>query len=451
MYDIIIIGGGPGGYVAAVRAAQLKLNTALVEIGELGGVCLNRGCIPAKSLLHAAGIVKSMEESAAFGIKAGSIEIDYARVIANKDSQVKTLTGGVRHLLKKNGVAVYKGEADIVSADTVMVGGQKLQCRHIVIAAGSSPVLPPIPGIGNKNVITSNEALSLKEIPKTMAVIGGGVIGVEMAFAFRRFGCKVSIVEMEPGIVPNMDADVARGLEAILRKEGVAVHTGVKVSEIRPGSIVYQAGDRQAEIPAEKVLAATGRAPDGLSLSLDKAGIAHTKGCIHVDSYLRTSLPSVFAIGDVNGKYMLAHVASAEGIRVVEGIAGAARPMDYTAVPQCIYTEPEAAAAGLTEDQAIKQGFDIKVSRVPVTANGKSLVEGCAAGFSKIVADKKTNRILGLHILAPHASEMIAQGVSAIQYKASAQEIAQLIFPHPSVSELLLESALGIAAHPIHV
>jgi len=450
MFDVVVIGGGPGGYVAAIRAAQLGLKTALAEKADLGGVCLNRGCIPTKSLLHAAAMMRNIKDAEALGIHAGQVRLDFNKVMAHKESQVKTLTGGVRYLLGKNGVTLYRGEAEILSPDTVAVDDQKISCRHIIIAVGSSPVKPGIPGMENPAVMTSDEALSLAELPKSMGIIGGGVIGIEMALIFQSFGCATSIVEMEDRIAPLMDKEISGGLEALLKKQGIRIYTGSKVEAIEKGRILCKTGADSLQLPAKKVLAAVGRASNGLKLSLDRAGIAHEKGIIKTDACLRTNIPNIYAIGDVNGKYMLAHVASAEGLRAAENIAEAGRPMDYSAVPQCIYTEPEAAAVGLTETEAAEKGYTLKVSRIPVSANGRSLTEGCTQGFIKIVAEK-TGRILGVHILAPHASELITQCVSAIRFRATARELNEIIYPHPSVSELIMEAAHGISGKPIHI
>lgn len=451
MFDVIVIGGGPGGYVAAIRAAQSGLKTALVEKAELGGVCLNRGCIPTKSLLHAAGLIRSMKEAQALGIRAPLIDIDYAKIIAHKDNQVKTLTDGVGYLLNKNKVTMFRGEADILTPDSITVGGQDLKCKNIIIAVGSSPVRPGISGMENPCVITSDEALSLKAIPQSMVIIGGGVIGIEMAFAFQSFGCAVSVVEMEQDIVPLMDTEISKGLEALLKKQGIGIYTNTKVDAIRQGSVLCNTGNNLIELPGEKVLIATGRASNANVPTLDRMGIEHQQGIIQTDAYLRTNIPNIYAIGDVNGKYMLAHVASAEGVRAVENISGYARPMDYSAVPQCVYTEPEAAAVGLTEAEASKTGIEMKVSRIPITANGKSLIDGCTKGFAKVIAEKASGRIVGAHILAPHASELIAQCVSAIRYRATARELSEIIYPHPSVSEMILEAAHGINGNPIHI
>lgn len=451
MFDIIVIGGGPGGYVAAVRAAQLGLKTALAEKAELGGVCLNRGCIPTKSLLHAASVMRNIRTAGASGIKTAGVELELRKVMAHKEKQIKALTGGVQYLLNKNGVTLFRGEADILSPDTVGIDGQKIRGRHIVIAVGSSSLKPKIPGIESSDVLTSDGALALESLPESMVIIGGGAIGIEMAFAFQSFGCQTTIVEMEPRLAPLMDTDISKGLEDLLKKQGVRVLTGARVEEIKKDTVVCSAGDASVDLPAKKTLVAAGRVSNGLMLSLDRLGLAHAKGVIQTDTYLKTNIPNIFAIGDVNGNYMLAHVASAEGVRAVENIAGFARPMDYSAVPQCIYTEPEAAAVGLTEAEAAAVGYAVQTSRVPVASNGKSMIEGCTSGFAKMIAEKSTGRILGAHILAPHASELITQCTAAVRFKATSKELLEIIYPHPSVSELLSEAVRGVTGGAIHI
>ena len=450
MFDVFIIGGGPGGYAAAIRAAQLGLKTALAEKADIGGVCLNRGCIPTKSLLHAAGVMRSIKEAKQYGLKAESAQLDFRKVLANKNEQVKTLTAGIKHLLHKNGVEIFYGQADLVTPNSVDIDGKRVACRNIVIAVGSSPARPKIPGLEGANVLTSDEALFLEDIPESLAIIGGGVVGVEMAFIFKSFGCETRVIELEHSLVPIMDADICKGLEKLLKNHGVQILTGAKVQEVLTDALLCTSANESVRIPAQKVLVATGRSSNGLGLSLDRLGIAHKNGVIQTDALLRTNLPNVFAIGDVNGKYLLAHVATAEGLRAVENIAGVARPMDYSAVPQCIYTEPEAASVGLSEAEAVSRGLDIKTSLIPALANGKSLIEGCRDGFAKIVCEKASGRVLGVHLLLPHASEMLTQCTAAIRYRATAKELLEVIYPHPSVSELIHEGLHGIVDRPIH-
>ena len=451
MFDVIVIGGGPGGYVAAIRAAQLGLKTALAEKAELGGVCLNRGCIPTKSLLHTAGILRDIRDNDFLDFRGGSPGFDFSKAMAHKESTVSKLAGGVQYLLNKNGIKVLHGAADIVSPDSISVDGQEIHCKNIVIAVGSSPAMLKIPGSDSSDVLTSDKVLALKELPVSMAIIGGGVIGVEMAYIFQSFSCRTSVIEMEKRLLPLMDHDISRGVEELLKNRGVGVYTGSRVEEIKHGSVIVNSENIVKELSAEKVLAAVGRSSNGLGLPLDKLGIKHSKGIIHTDTCLRTNIPNIYAIGDVNGKYMLAHVASAEGIRAAENIAGPARPMDYSAVPQCIYTDPEAASVGLTVNEAIDKGYDTKISHIPASVNGRSLIEGCSNGFAKVVAEKTSGRILGVHVIAPFASELITQCTAAIRFKATSKELMEIIYPHPSVSELINEAAHGIMGSPVHL
>lgn len=450
MFDVIVIGGGPGGYVAAIRAAQLGLRAALVEKDALGGVCLNRGCIPTKSLLHAAALLRSAKEAGAFGLKITDSVLDYSKVTAQKERQVRRLGDGVRHLLEKNGVTLYAGAADIESPDCVCVAGERLRCRNIIIAVGSSPAAPKIEGIALPQVIDSDKALSLKVPPKSMLIVGGGVVGVEMAYIFRSFGCAVSVVELEERLVPQMDEMLSQSLESLLKKQGVKLYKRARVKAILADRALCEGNAVPAEISAEKILVASGRHSNGLTLALDRIGITHDRGQIRTDAYLRTNIPNIFAVGDVRGQFMLAHVASAEGIRAAENIAGQARAMDYSAIPQCIYTDPEAASVGLTERQAKEIGIDYQVSTVRAPSNGKSLIEDRLEGFVKILSERISGKVLGAHIFAPHASEMLTQCTAAVRYKASARELTELIYPHPTISEMILEAASGIGGLAIH-
>ena len=451
MYDIIIIGGGPGGYVAAIRGAQLGAKVALIEKEQMGGVCLNRGCIPTKALLHSANLFTSIKNASQFGIQTAAPAIDFGRMIARKDQVVKTLVGGVQWLMKNNGIEVFKGEADVVSDHQITVNGNVLEGRHIIIAVGSSPVIPPFPGAAAPRVITSDEALSLSKLPESLAIIGGGVIGIEMAALFQSLGCAATVIEMADRLAPMMDRDISKALLELLQKMGVKVYTAAKVAAINGGAVAFHYQDSLHNLPAAAILMAVGRRSNGLTLSLDKIGLQHERGTIATDNRLRTNIPNIYAIGDVNGKFMLAHVASAEGIVAVENIMGHDRVMDYGAVPQCIYTAPEVAAVGLTEEQAIQEGYRVKVSQIPLMANGKSLAEGHTKGFVKMIADDATQRILGVHMMTPHATDMIAQGAMAMTLGASAGAAVATVFPHPTVSEMMHEALHGIVAKPIHM
>jgi dihydrolipoamide dehydrogenase len=451
MYDLVIIGGGPGGYVAAIRGAQLGASVALIEREALGGVCLNRGCIPTKALLHGANLFRELKQADRLGIVAAAPTVDFPKMMARKDLIVKNMVNGLQRLMKANGIEVISGSAALRSEHQVEVEGRVIEAKNIIIAVGSSPVALPVPGADDPAVLTSDDVLALTDLPRSMAIIGGGVIGVEMAVLFASLGCGVTVIEMMDRLVPMMDIEIAKAIGDLLKRLGVKVFTGSRVESIRGGTVNFRQEDRQYSQAAEKILMAVGRRSNGLDLALDSLGIRHQKGIIATDERLRTNLPHIYAIGDVNGKYALAHVASAEGIVAVENIMGHDRTMNYRTVPQCIYTHPEVAGVGLTEAEAREQGLAVKISRIPLGVIGKAVAEGQIQGFVKLVAEEPSGRILGLHMVAPHATDMIVQGAMAIDHGIDAAALARTIFPHPTFSEALLEAAHGIAARPLHL
>lgn len=449
LYDIIVIGGGPGGYVAAIRGAQSGAKVALIEKEKLGGICLNVGCIPTKTLLHTAEVFAAIKESAFLGIKAPAPELDFSKMMGRKDQVVKNLVAGVQWLMKSNGIEVIQGEAELISTESVSVNGAPFTGKHLIVATGSAPLKLPVPGVEEPIVITSDEVFTLEQLPESMVIIGGGAVGVEMALLFHTLGCPVTIIEMMDRIVPMMDREVSQALAGILERRGVNIVTGAKVEAIHKRGLAYGQNGTVRELEASAVLMAVGRRSNGNLLALDKLGIEHDRGVVATDEHLRTNIPNTYAVGDVNGKHMLAHVAAMEGVIAVENIMGRERLMDYSAVPQCIYTFPEVAAVGITEEQAIQKGYPTKVSRFPVKANGKSLAEGNRDGFIKMVTDDR-GRILGTHIIAPHATEMITQCGLAMGLKTAAEDLSRIIFPHPTVSEIISEAAHGITGRAIH-
>lgn len=450
MYDIVVLGGGPGGYVAAIRAAQLGAKVALIEKDKIGGVCLNRGCIPTKTLLRSASLFCDIRNAAEFGVDVANFSINYKRMMERKNNIVERLTKGINWLIKFHNIDVIKGCGDILTNNSVIVGKDVIEASNIIVAVGSSPAVIPINGANDASVITSDNIFSLEKIPDSLTIIGGGIIGTEIASFFSSIGCYVSIIEMEDRIVPMMDADISKGLLNMLVKQGVNIITDAKVESINKGKVKYIKKGVCSELISEKILISAGRTSNAIHLSLDKIGIVHKKGFILTDERMKTNIHNIYAIGDVNGKYMLAHVASAEAIVAVENIMGLNRKLNYEVIPQCIYTFPEAASVGITEEEAVKKGLKIKVSSFPVSANGKALAEGCDYGFVKMIADCDYGQILGVHVIAPHASDLIAQCALAMNAELTVDEIIDTIFPHPAISEILLEAACGLESRSIH-
>lgn len=458
--DAIIIGGGPGGYVCAIRLGLHGKKVILVEKAELGGTCLNRGCIPTKALLQSAERYLECMNSAEFGIYAQNVSFDLTAVDARKRKVVNTLVNGVEGLLKARKVEVVHGEACLKDNNTVAVnlngGGEKVySAANIIIAAGSEPSMPPIPGIDGKNIITSNEALNLETIPSSMIIIGGGVIGMELGTVYSAFGCKVTIIEAMPEILPNMDAEISKIYRRSIRRI-MDVKSGAKVTGITDNgdskSVTYQIGDRESTANADVVLIAIGRKPCTAALGLDNVGIKSDRGRVSVNDEFMTNITGVYCIGDANGRIMLAHAASAQGIEVADRIAGIAiyAGNKHSIVPSCIYTDPEIASVGKTEEQLKTEGTEYKVCKFSLRANGRALVLGKQEGFVKILASTKHNEILGVHIIGPAATELIAECALAMRLEACAEDIAETIHAHPTVSEAIMEAAEAGLYGPIH-
>jgi len=458
MYDIAVIGGGPGGYVAAIRAAQLGAKVLLAEKEKLGGVCLNRGCIPTKTLLKSAERWRSLQNCAAFGLRADNVGFDYAAVAARKDQVVAELQTGVVKLVAGNGIDVRYGEATLAGGGRLTVAGaggrEEYEARKIIVATGSAPVRLPVPGGDLPGVMTSDDVLALTAVPHSMAIVGAGAVGVEFAAIFRAFGCEVTLVEMLPAILPNIDTDVVKRMALLLRKQGVKMLTGARVTGIRPGpaglALTVAAGDSEQELAVEKVLVAVGRQPVVAGLGLEAAGVAFSRKGVEVNARMETSAAGVYAVGDVTGRYMWAHAASAEGIVAAENALGGAAEIDYRAVPGCIFTEPEIAVVGCSEQEAVAAGRAVKVGRFNFAANGKAVSMGEADGLVKTVADAADGRLLGMHILGPHASDLVMEGAIAIRHGLTAAALGQVIHPHPTLSETILESVHAAEGRAIH-
>jgi dihydrolipoamide dehydrogenase len=461
-FDVVVIGSGTGGYVAAIRAAQLGLSTAVVERAPvLGGTCLNWGCIPTKALLEHAHALKVAQDWKEWGLKdAGQAGIDMGQVHARKDKIVKGLTGGIELLFKKNKIEWIKGSGRLAGKGSVEVTGGANQTlsarREIIVATGSQPRSVPGIEIDRKRVITSDEAIGLKEIPKSIVILGSGAVGVEFASIFRRFGSEVTIVELLPRLVPIEDEAVSAELEKSFKKQGMKVLTGTKVTSARPGAaaveIDAQTPDgKAAKLSAEYLLVATGRGPVTSGLGAEEAGLRMERGYIHVDPEFRTNVKGISAIGDVitfdkPGHPQLAHLSSAEGIALAERIAGRDfRPLNYDQVPGCTYCDPEIGSVGLTEKEAQARGYDVRVGTFKFGILARARIAGETEGFVKIVAEKKYDEVLGVHMIGPRATELVAEATLALRLECTVEELVRTIHAHPTMSE-----AVGEAAHALH-
>lgn len=455
-YDIVVIGGGPGGYVAAIKAAQLGAKTALVEAHKMGGVCLNYGCIPTKTLLKSAKVYQDMLESAQFGIDIPGLEsasINWPNLMKRKDSVVSKIVGGVELLLKHNHVDVYQGFGEAIDAHTVKVNDDVLQAKNIILATGSSVMIPDIPGIQDAikegKVIDSTGAISLKERPKKIIILGGGVISVEFATLYRSLGVDVTILQRSDIILKNLDVDVRETMQRHLKSKGVNIITNAKLLEIKGGTVTFEAQGKQESLTGDYILASLGRTPN--LKGFEKLGLKIEKQGVWVDEHMQTSVKNVYAIGDMCGKMMLAHVASAEGIIAVEAILGNKQTIDYKKIPSCIYSFPEVGVIGYTEEEAQEAGFDVGTSLFPLSANGKAMAEGDTTGFVKIVHDKAYGEVIGVHIVASHATDMIAEAAISMELEGTIHDLAKTVHPHPTLSEIVMEAAHGAVHKPIHM
>ncbi|MEO5774219.1 MAG: dihydrolipoyl dehydrogenase [Sphingomicrobium sp.] len=459
-FDVLVIGAGPGGYVAAIRAAQLGLKTACAESREtLGGTCLNVGCIPSKALLHASELFEEAAHGtmAKWGIKATGVEIDVGVMQESRREAVKGLTGGIEFLFKKNKIEWLKGLATFESADSVKVGDRTVRAKNIVIATGSS--VTPLPGVtvDQERIVDSTGALELTEVPGHLIVIGGGVIGLELGSVWRRLGAKVTVVEFLDQILPGMDGEVRKEANKIFKKQGFELKLSTKVTKAeRNGDAVTltvepAAGGAAETIEASHVLVSIGRRPNTDGLGLEKAGLqVNKRGQIETDHDFRTSAPGIWAIGDVIPGPMLAHKAEDEGIAVAENIAGLTGIVNHDVIPSVVYTMPEIAGVGLTEEQA-REGGEVKVGKFPMMANSRAKTNREPDGFVKVIADAKTDRVLGVWMVASVAGTMIAQAAQAMEFGATSEDIAYTCHAHPTHSEAFKEAAMAVTGKPIHI
>ncbi len=444
-YDFAVIGAGPGGYVSAIRAAQLGKKVVIFEKQHLGGVCLNKGCIPTKSFVKNAEVLREVKNAASMGITIDNFKADWAKVVERKDSVVKTLTSGVGALLKKNKVEIVMEEATIEEAHTVKAGSKTYSVDNIVIAVGSVPVNIPFDNDGSVTVYDSEGALNLKTLPKDMVIIGGGVIGCEMAGILAEYGVNVTIVEMLDSILAMADKDIIPVLEKSLKEQGVNIITGVGASSFKNGSVVLSDGNT---VKADSVLVSVGRKPVAVANKVDLK--VSEKGFLIIDDNLKTNVGNIYAIGDVTGKSMLAHTASKQGIVVAENLYGHKTDIDYGKIPSCVFTHPEIAWIGMTEQEVKAKNIPYKVSKMNFSGIGKALAMGDTQGFVKVIVDERWDEILGVHIVGLGASDIIAQGGIAMSLESTSAEIANTVFAHPTLSEAFMEACEGIEGKMIH-
>ena len=454
-FDVVVIGGGPGGYVAALRAAQLGAATAIVEKDRMGGTCLVRGCIPTKALLQSTELYTQAREGKAFGLVADSIGFDWAAAQKRKTTVVDQLVKGVEGLLKAGGVTTFRGAGRLAGAGKVAVDGQAISAKNVIIATGSA--ISRIPLKGAELTIDSDRILELREVPRRLAVIGGGVVGMEFAAMFAALGTKVTVLEMLPQVLPMVDADLVSAYAKHLSALGGVIQTNAKVTEVvkttQALQVQFNAGGEGGAVDADQVLLAVGRSPYTEGLGTEEAGVQLERGRVVVDQHLHTTGEGVWAIGDVIGGIMLAHVASYEGVCAVENIAGhgSSRTPDYHAVPNCIYTEPEIAHVGLGEKDAREKGIELRVGRFPFAASGRALTLGQSEGFVKVLADAKSGKLLGAHIIGPRATDLIAEATLAIQNGLTLEQLDLTIHAHPTLPESFLEAALAAQGRAIHI
>lgn len=456
MYDLIIIGAGPAGYTAAVEAAKRGMKTVLLERQELGGTCLNRGCIPTKTLLHAAELYREMKNCGNLGLGAEAVSFDLEHIQRRKEEVVEQLRNGIAALMKKHKVEVVRGKGKILSPNSVQVlfndagekadpgGSEILEGTHILIAAGSAPAIPGLPGIDLENVVTSDELLEKRTLYPRLTIIGGGVIGMEFASIYSALGAQVTVIEFLDRILANMDKEISQNLKMILKKRGVEIHTGACVEEIRRGKdgeliCCYREKEERKEVSSDGILAAVGRRSNSEGLLADGVELSMDRGRILVNEFGQTSIPSIYAAGDVTGGVQLAHAASAWAIKAVAHMAGEQEHIFTDLIPGCVYTDPEIGTVGITQEEAKARGLAVLVKKYPMSANGKTVLTGQERGFIKVVAENESHKILGAQMMCARATDMISEFGTAIANGLTLEEMGKVIRPHPTFSEAITE------------
>ena len=457
-YDVIVIGSGPGGYVAAIRAGQLGMKAAVVERSELGGVCLNWGCIPSKALLKNAEVLSYVQHAGEYGIDIDNYDADFGKAIDRSRKVVKKLTDGIGFLLKKNNVDVFEGFGTLISPNQVQIEriNKTLQTKNVIIATGARfRDLPNLPFDG-RIVITSREALELREVPEKVVIVGGGATGAEFAYLWSKYGAEVTIVELMPHLVPNEDVEISQALERSFRRQGIKAVTGAKVDSVQisgsKAKVTISSEKEPLEVECDKVLVAVGNQGNIENIGLEKVGVETERNYVSVNEVLQTSVGNIYAIGDVTGKMLLAHVASAQGVTAVEHIAGLNPPLlDYDLMPRATYCKPQIASFGLTEAQAKEQGHDVKIGKFPMVASGKALALGDTEGLVKVVVDAEIGDILGAHMIGSEVTELLGELGMARLLESTNKELGWLVHPHPTISETIKEAALAADGEAVHV
>jgi dihydrolipoamide dehydrogenase len=455
-YDVVVIGSGPGGYVAAIRAAQLGLRTACIEREVIGGVCLNWGCIPSKSLIRNAEVLNLVNDAAGYGITTGKVQADYAVAQQRSRKVVDRLTRGVGSLFRKHKVEFITGEAKFVGPNAVSVGVDTIEAKHIIVATGSRARLLPGIEVDGKTVVTYREAIVQDDAPSEVVIIGGGAIGVEFAYVYNAYGAKVTVVEFEPRILPKEDAEISAALAKALGKQGIQFLTGSKVTSVKASKgtakVAVETPDGATTLSADRVLVAVGITPNTEGLDVEKAGMTLERGFIKVDKDLRANATGVYAIGDVIGTMPLAHVAQHQGVHVAESIAGEETyPLDYLAMPRAVYCNPQVASMGLSEEEARDQGYEVKVGKFPFIANGKALAVDDYSGFAKVIIEANTGELLGAHLIGHEVTETLGELSLTRLLEGTNIEIGAVVNAHPTISEAIKEAALAAEGRAIHI